>query len=158
MLYTNEKPRQQSTPPKAANFLHVSLALCLLSILMGVLFFVIEDMLGFEVPSAGVISTAVPAMMTGFYFGHKTETLMSAETRWLAILVWTSASYFYVLAAFQYHGLSLSDLFEEFGSFVWVFAGFTALMAVLSYFVIKSGEKTGIKNKIKTREKLANRA
>ena len=80
-MYTNEKPHQQDIPPKAADFLQVSLALCLCSILMGVLFFVIEDTLGFVVPSAGVISTAVTAMMTGFYFGHKTEALMSAKTR-----------------------------------------------------------------------------
>ncbi|WP_163392509.1 ABZJ_00895 family protein [Enterovibrio norvegicus] len=155
MLYTNEKPRPQDTPQKAPDFLQVSLALCLCSILIGVVFFIVEDTFGFEVPSAGVISTALPAILTGIYFGNKTETLMSTKTRWLAILIWTSASYFYALAAFQYHGLSLSDLFEEFGSFGWVFAGFTALMALLSYFVIKSGEKTGIKNKAKVREKQA---
>ncbi|MDD1793300.1 ABZJ_00895 family protein [Enterovibrio sp. ZSDZ42] len=132
----------------------VSLALCLISVLLGVAILFIEEILGVVMPNSGVLSTVIPTMLTGFYFGHKNEVLMVSRTRWLAVMVWTGASLLYVAGIMRFYEFTLADLTAEFGSvFLWIGFAFLLIMTVVSYFMIKSGEKMGIKNRVKVREK-----
>ncbi|WP_394209466.1 ABZJ_00895 family protein [Enterovibrio calviensis] len=153
-MTANEHIVNFQTNTKEPKLWQVSLSLCLISVLMGITILAVEVIFGLEMSNSGVLSTVIPTMMTGFYFGHKNEALMVSRTRWLAVMVWTGMSLLYVAGLMRFYDFTLADLTAEFGSlFVWIGFVFILIMTVVSYFMIKSGEKIGIKNRVKVREK-----
>ncbi|CZF82459.1 hypothetical protein GCE9029_03244 [Grimontia celer] len=134
---------------------HVALLLSLLTILVEVIFYALESYFGPTESSSSFISTALPCVVAGMYFGQKTERLMSRQTRLLSILLWGAVELIVVAGIMRYFfGLTLAEFTAEFGAvFWWIVAILMPLTLIISYFVFKWGEKMGIKNAVKAREK-----
>ena len=133
---------------------HVALLLSLLTILVEVIFYALDSYFGPTEASSSFISTALPCVVAGMYFGQKTGRLMSRQTRLLSILLWGGIELIVAAGIMRYFGLTLAELTAEFGAlFWWIVAILMPLILIISYFVFKWGEKMGIKNAVKAREK-----
>lgn len=130
----------------------VSIFLCLLSIALGLFLIAVEYLIGKELPGTSTFSTIMPALLTGVWFGNKSGQLMPAKTRWYSLAVWMAFSIAYVLVVFYSLDISVYELAVEFGWFSLLFVFFLALSLLLSYAVVKSGEKMGIKSYLKRQE------
>lgn len=130
----------------------VSLLLCLTSLGLGLAITAIEYLIGHELTGTGVVSTVVPAMATGAWFGGKSGELMPSKTRWNSLLIWMAVSMCYAFILILFLDISITDLLLELGWFNLAIIVLLALSLVLSYFVFKSGEKIGIKSFIKRQE------
>ena len=131
------------TTPSA---IKVGAVLCLLNLVFGLCLFALEYILGTEISGMGVLSTIMPAMITGVIFGQHNGELMAAKTRWLALLVWSAVSLAYLLVLAHSIDLSLTALVIEFGWFNLLWVLIMLVCFVMSYFILKQGEKMGIKS------------
>ena len=134
-----------TTQPSA---IKVGLTLCLASIIFAIILLIVEYIVGNEISGVGALSTIMPAMLTGLYFGSKSGEYISPKTRWLALTIWIAASFVYAFAVFYYYKFSfaeLVDILNEFGWFNFIILGVVIIAFLISYVAFKFGEKTGIK-------------
>lgn len=141
-----------SPPPSA---IKVGLFLCLVSLGFGLLLYAVEYIVGTEVPGTGVLSTVLPALLTGMWFGYQSGELMPSKTRLKALLIWFVVSFTYMLVLAKILGVSLYELAMEFGWFNLLLLFVLVITVVAAYFILKSGEKTGIKSLQNSKEKQA---
>jgi len=137
---------QLLTPQPSA--IKVGLTLCLASIIFGIILFVVEYIIGTEVPGVGMFSTIFPAMLTGLYFGSKRGEYIQTKTRWLALVIWIAISFIYAFTVFYYYEFSfteLGDILSDLGWFSLIILVVLVLAFLASYAAFKFGEKTGIK-------------
>ena len=142
-----------TTQPSA---IKVGLTLSLASIIFAVILLIVEDIVGSEVPGVGALSTIMPAMLTGVYFGSKSGEYISPKTRWLALTIWIAASFVYAFAVFYYYEFSfaeLGDMLNEFGWFNLIILGVVIIAFLISYVSFKFGEKTGVKSFLQKKSK-----
>ena len=134
----------------------VSLTLCLASIVFGVILYLIEYIVGSEISGNSVLSTIMPAMLTGMYFGSKQGLYLPSKTRWAALALWIAASFVYAAVVFYYYDFSLADLsamINELGWFSLIILVVLVLAFLASYAAFKFGEKTGIKSFLQKKAK-----
>jgi len=137
----------------------VSLTLCLASIVFGVILYVVEYIVGSEISEISgnsVLSTIMPAMVTGMYFGSKQGLYLPSKTRWAALALWIAASFVYAAVVFYYYDFSLADLsamINELGWFSLIILVVLVLAFLASYAAFKFGEKTGIKSFLQKKAK-----
>jgi len=134
----------------------VSLTLCLASIVFGVILYLIEYIVGSEISGNSVLSTIMPAMLTGMYFGSKQGLYLPSKTRWAALALWIAASFVYAAVVFYYYDFSLADLsamINELGWFSLIILAVLVLAFLASYAAFKFGEKTGIKSFLQKKAK-----
>ncbi|MCF8781117.1 ABZJ_00895 family protein [Vibrio sp. IRLE0018] len=131
--------------------LYVGLILCFASVIWGTLVFLVEYFLGKELSGVGTMSTIIPAMGVGYFFGHKSGTLMPPKTRWQALTLWIIASFTFVFGLLLVDGISLYELAVELGWINLVVVVVILISMLLAYFVFKSGEKMAIKALEKTK-------
>lgn len=130
----------------------VSIFLCLLSVVLGLILTFVEYMIDKELSGTATLSTILPALLTGIWFASKSGKLMPAKTRWYSLAVWMAMSIAYVLVILYFLDISLYDLAIEFGWFNLFIVFFLALSLLFSYAVVKSGEKIGVKSYLKRQE------
>jgi hypothetical protein len=133
---------------------HVAIALCLASVAFGLLLYVIEYLIGKELSSTGLLSTIIPAMSIGHYFGHKSGVLMPSKTRWSAIFLWVLVSIVVFIVASIVLDISLYEVFGELGWFNLLIAIFLVITLIAAYFLFKWGEKLGIKTLERAQSKI----
>ncbi|MGF1788804.1 ABZJ_00895 family protein [Photobacterium swingsii] len=131
----------------------VALVLCLASVVWGFLIYLVEYVTERELSGVGTLSTIIPALTVGYYFGYKHGALMLSKTRWQALLIWTVASFAFLYVISLVEGISLYDLAVEFGWLSLILVAVVFITLLLAYFVFKSGEKMGIKALAKTSSK-----
>lgn len=146
---------ESNTNPEHPSAIKVGLFLCLASIAFGILVTILETITGIVFSSSGFLSTIVPCMAVGAWFGQKSGQLMPSDTRWHAILIWVvfSILVFAVIAAAM--GVSVIELFAEMGALSIIILIVMGLVTLLSYFLLKSGEKMGIKTRENAQKKKA---
>lgn len=130
----------------------VAVFLLLASLAMGLILAAIEFLMESPLPGTNAITTVVPALLVGSYYGGKRGELFSPAFRHKVIGLWLLAS---IILGFGILILLAPEIFDS-GTFASVtgnnMALFLAIMAVallfayaLSYFIFRSGEKVGIK-------------
>jgi len=142
-----------STPPSA---IKVGLALSLASIIFGLILYLIEYIVGTEITGVSMLSTILPAMLTGTYFGSKSGEYLPAKTRWLAISIWIGVSFAYAAILFYYYDIPFSEIsamISELGWFGLIILAVLIIAFIASYIAFKFGEKTGIKSLLQKKEK-----
>ena len=145
---------QPLTPQPSA--IKVGLTLCLASIIFGLILFTVEYIVGSEISGVGALSTIMPAMLTGLYFGSKSGEYIQAKTRWLALSIWIAASFIYAFAVFYYYEFSFADIVDmlsELGWFNLIILAVLIIAFLISYFAFKFGEKAGIKTFLQKKAK-----
>ena len=141
------------TQPSA---IKVGLTLCLASIIFGVILYIAEYIIDTEITGVGVISTILPAMITGIYWGSKNGEYLPTKTRWLALTIWIAASFIYAFAVFYYYQFSFAeivDMLNELGWFNLIILVILIIAFLISYVAFKFGEKTGIKSLLQKKAK-----
>jgi len=135
----------------------VSLTLCLVSFLCGVILYLAEYIVDTEMSGSGMLSTIMPAMLTGMYFGSKQGQYLPSKTRWGALAIWIAASFIYAAAVFYYYDFSFADLsamINELGWFSLIILVVSVLVFLASYAAFKFGEKAGIKTYLQKKAKI----
>jgi hypothetical protein len=124
----------------------VSLSLCLASIGLGIILTALEYMIGKELSGTSSLSTILPALVTGLFWGNKSGELMSSKIRWYSLLIWLAISIFFGVVISLLLNVPLYSLAVEFGWFNLIFIAVFSLLVLLTYHVIKSGEKIGVRS------------
>ncbi|WP_051303406.1 hypothetical protein [Psychromonas aquimarina] len=127
----------------------VSLFLCLGSIGLGIILTALEYMIGKELSGTSTLSTILPALITGIFWGNKSGKLMPSKIRWYSLLVWLAISLFFGVVISLLLNVSLYSLAVEFGWFNLIFIALFSLLFLLTYHAMKSGEKIGVKSYLK---------
>lgn len=127
----------------------VGLYLCLASLIFGFTLYLLEYIVGSEIAGISTISTIMPAMVTGIYFGSKSGEFISPKTRWSALSIWIAASFTYAFLLFYYYEIPLSEvtaIIDKLGWFSLIILVVFLFTFLIAYAAFKFGEKTGIKN------------
>ncbi len=131
----------------------VALVLCIASVVFGLLMFAIEFVLDKELSTTGLLSTIIPAMISGQYFGYKSGAIMSSSTRWYALLLWLLVSVVLAVLISFFFDLSLSDIFYELGWLNLALVVVLTITMVVAYFIFRFGEKLGVKSMERSKAK-----
>ncbi|WP_144395465.1 ABZJ_00895 family protein [Pleionea sediminis] len=131
----------------------IGLWLTLASLLMGVVLVLIEFFVGKELPGANAVTTVLPAMLVGYFYGQKFGVLFPSRLRHLSIAVWFILNAIVVGAYFAvfFEGFSQSGIFKMLKTpmFIGIMVVVFILIYFVSYFVFKQGEKSGVKQRQK---------
>ncbi|EPR7481927.1 ABZJ_00895 family protein [Vibrio alginolyticus] len=148
-LKNNYSESEINQPPSV---LLVTSLLCLASVCWAALLLAIEYIVGIEMSGTGFLSTLIPAMSVGYYFGYKTGDVMPSKTRWYAVLLWTLASLVVFSLILMSLDISPFYLLSELGG-VSVFIAIIMLITIgIAYLILKSGEKMAIRVLLKAKE------
>ena len=134
----------------------VGLALCLASIIFGLILHLTEYIVGTEMTGVGMLSTIIPAMITGIYFGSKSGEYLPTKTRWLAISIWIGVSFAYAAILLYYYDIPFSEIgamISELGWFGLIILVILIIAFIVSYIAFKFGEKIGIKSLLQKKMK-----
>ncbi|HHF2858235.1 TPA: ABZJ_00895 family protein [Vibrio diabolicus] len=148
-LKNNYSELEVNQPPSV---LLVTSLLCLASVCWAALLLTIEYIVGIEMSGTGFLSTLIPAMSVGYYFGYKTGDIMPSKTRWCAVLLWTLASLVVFSIILMSLDISPFDLLTELGE-ISIFIAVVMLITIgIAYLILKSGEKMAIKVLLKAQK------
>jgi len=125
----------------------VALLIVGVSIVIGAILGGIEFLLGITLPANTFLSTIIPALIVGMYYGKKRQDYFPRSFRIKVILIWLAIGV--VLAAVAFFFIIGSGLLEGMGSnamFIGIFVGMILLGTLFTYFALMFGEKLGIKS------------
>ncbi|HCG8598534.1 TPA: ABZJ_00895 family protein [Vibrio parahaemolyticus] len=140
-----ESKNNYSIKNNAPSVLFVTSLLCLASVCLAILLFIIEYISGMEMNGVGFLGTLIPAMSVGYYFGYKTGNIMPSTTRWYSVLLWNLSSLVVFSLILMFLDISIFKLIAELGWFSIIIVVLTLITVCLGYFIFKSGEKMAIK-------------
>ncbi|HHF3132584.1 TPA: hypothetical protein ACPJ1T_003113 [Vibrio diabolicus] len=143
-----ESKNHYSTENNAPSVLFVTSLLCLASVCLAILLFIIEYISGMEM----ILGTLIPAMSVGYYFGYKTGNIMPSTTRWYSVLLWNLSSLVVFSLILMFLGISIFEVIAELGWFSIIIVVLTLITVCLGYFIFKSGEKMAIKVLLKAQK------
>lgn len=124
----------------------VALLMVAVSLAIGAVIATIEFFLGFTFPGNSFLTTVIPALVVGTYYGKKRQALFPRNFRIKVVLIWLAIGILLAAIAF---GLIAPDFLRMMLAnivFVAIFVGVVLLGCVICYFAISFGEKLAIKS------------
>ncbi len=140
---------------KYPSWYFVGLALCFANIIWAAVIFLIEYVMNKELSGVGTLSTIIPAMSVGYYFGYANGCLMPSSTRWKALSLWFAVTLSVFSLLLIVDGFSLYELAVGLGWFNLVIVFILLITLLLTYFVLKHAEKIAVKSLEKAKLKKA---
>lgn len=124
----------------------VALLMVALSLAIGAVIATIEFFLGFTFPGNSFLTTAVPALVVGNYYGKKRKELFPRNFRIKVVLIWLAIGVLLAGVAFALIEPDFLKMMLGNIMFVVIFVGIVLLGCVICYFAIHFGEKIAIKS------------
>ena len=112
-----------------------------ISFLVGIVFVAIEFIFNVSVPGNTAISTLIPALVVGSFYGRKRQSYFPRNFRIKVIAIWVAISLIFTFFIFRYLDLPLQEMLPSLSIVVSVSIGILLLVATICYFAFKFGEK-----------------